>query len=655
MSSEPNAKAAPPAKPSFWRKLKGGDLRQLLPRLRPHRGAIALATLMLMGSTAAGLVFPRVAGSILDTATRSGADSSLLNRAALFLFGLFCVQAVMNFFNTYLLSATGERVVAKLREDIFGHLLSFPPAFFADRRTGELTSRLTADVGMLSGVLSSHVSELFRQFLMLVGSVVALWLTQPQLTLVTLIVVPIVVGTGALFTSRLRNSSLGVMDQVAEATAIAEEAFGQIRVVQSFVRENDERRRYAGRIQTSVQAALRRAVTRGFFFSLIGFTTMAGSVVVLWFGGRMVLAGELTTGTLVSFILYAGMAAGAVASIGQLWSAYQEATGAATRVFEILNARPHLRDPDRPKPLKHPVKGAVSFEGVWFRYEKPLELPHLPTGGNPMLWWLPPRESDQKPVEPTAPADWTLKDVTLRVAPGEIVALVGPSGAGKSTLASLIPRFWDVQEGRITLEGIDVRELRLAELREAVGIVPQETLLFSGTIRENIAYGKPSATDAEIEAAARAAHAHEFIQLLQEGYDTKVGERGIKLSGGQRQRVSLARAILKDPVVLVLDEATSSLDAESEALIEDALNHLLAGRTTLIIAHRLSTVRRAHRVVALDHGRIVEEGTHAELLARGGLYARLYARQFREDPETGDDAIADADLEAEAEPAIGAD
>jgi subfamily B ATP-binding cassette protein MsbA len=646
MSDTAAPQAAPKPKLSFWQKLKGGDLRQLLPRLGPHRGPLFVATLMLVGSAAISLVFPRVVGRIVDSF--QGGRPELLNSTAVVLLGLLVVQAVMNFFNTYLLSATGERVVAHLRRDLFGHLLTFPPAFFADRRTGELTSRLTADVSMLSGVLSMHVSEIIRQVLMLAGSVALMAATQVQLTLLTAVVVPVVVGTGAYFSKRLYDTSLGVMDQVADATAIADEAFAQIRVVQSFVREDDERRRYGGRIDRAVQAALQRSVTRGLFFSLISFSTMAGLVVVLWVGGQMVLDGRLTAGTLVGFLLYSMTAAGAVSGIGQLWGAYQEATGAASRVFEILNARPNLRDPDRPAALPRPVRGEVVFNEVWFRYERADELPQLPTGGNPLMWWLPPTERDELPPPPVATPEWTLRGVSLRIAPGETVAVVGPSGAGKTTLASLIPRFWDVQRGAITLDGVDLRQLTLSDTRQAVGLVPQETLLFSGTIRENIGYGNPAAGEAEVMAAARAAHAHEFIQLLPDGYDTKVGERGIKLSGGQRQRVALARAILKDPSVLILDEATSSLDTESEALIEDALDRLLAGRTTLIIAHRLSTVRRANRLVVVDHGEIVEEGTHAELLARGGLYARLYARQFHDDDVPTLPSVEEIEEEEEA-------
>jgi ATP-binding cassette, subfamily B, bacterial MsbA len=583
-----------------------GRLVRLWPRVRPYRNLLLGATVALVLSSMASLAFPMVVRYLLDAAF-VGHDRALLDRIALGLVALFSVQAVLNYVQAYLLSAAGEQAVAGLRRELFGRLLEMPPGFFAERRTGELTSRLSVDIGMLQTVLSHQVSELARQVLALVGGIVLLTWLQPRLTLTALLVAPVVVGTALVFGRRLRVMTTGVQDRVAEATGVAEEAFSQIRTVQSFVQEPAERARYGERVQASVRTALKRAKVRGVFFGMLTFSTFAGIVFVLWQGGVLVLDGKLTAGALVSFLLYTITIAASIGALATSFTTYQEAVGAAERVFEILEMNPAIADPPVPTPLPRPARGKVAFEGVSFRYQADPSLP------------------------------WTLADVNLVVAPGEVVALVGPSGGGKTTLVSLLPRFWDVDQGRILVDGIDIRALRLADLRGAIGIVPQEPALFSGTIRENIAYARPSATEADVQAAARAAHAHEFIERLPLGYETLVGERGIKLSGGQRQRVAIARAILKDPAVLILDEATSNLDNESERLIEDALSKLLVGRTTLIIAHRLSTVQRADRLLVLDHGRIVEEGTHGELLALRGLYARLYQRQFREDaPVTGE-------------------
>ena len=571
---------------------------------------LALATLTLVLSALLGLAFPMVVRYLLDAAFIQQ-NRAVLDRIAIGLVLLFTVQAVLNYAQTYLLSAVGERVVAGLRQELFARLLLMPPGFFADRRTGELTSRLTTDIGLLQGVLSHQIAEFSRQILALVGGIVLLTLMQPRLTLTALAVVPLVVGSALFFGRRLRRMTTSVQDKVADATAVAEEAFSQIRTVQSFVQEPAERQRYGERIGESVRAALVRAQIRGVFFGVLTFSTFVGIVIVLWQGGLLVLEGQLTPGELVQFLLYTITIAAAIGALASFFSSYQEAVGAAQRVFEILEMDPAIADPTSPVELPSPASGRVAFESVSFRYQNDPALP------------------------------WIIEGIDLTCAPGEVIALVGPSGGGKTTLVSLLPRFWDPDRGRVLLDGIDIRSLRLSDLRGAIAIVPQDPALFSGTIRENIAYARPGASLEDVEAAARGAHAHEFIERLPHGYDTLVGERGIKLSGGQRQRVAIARAILKDPAILILDEATSNLDTESERLIEDALGKLLVGRTTLIIAHRLSTVRRADRLVVMDRGRIVEEGTHGELLELGGLYARLYQRQFREDDMTIDSVLAD--------------
>jgi subfamily B ATP-binding cassette protein MsbA len=563
-------------------------------------GALSIAAVCLVLSAGVGLAFPRIVQYLLDAAFISG-NSRGLDRIALGLLALFAVQGALNFAQVYLLSATGERVVASLRQDLFAHLVRLSPGFFTERRTGELISRLSADVATLQSVMSHQVSEFARQSLFLVGGIAMLLLTHTRLTATTLAVVPIVVGAAWLFGRRLRKASTGVQDQVAEATASAEEAFSQIRTVQGFTREALETDRYHAHLVDVVTAAIRRARIRGAFFGVITFFSFGGIVAVLWQGGRLVLDGALTPGALVSFLLYAITVAAAVGALASLFGSYQDAVGAARRVFELLRERSTVVEPEHPRSLpraRHAPGADVRLERVSFRYA---------------------------PEQPEA-----LDDVSFAIAPGEIVALVGSSGAGKTTVAALLPRFWDVSAGRITIEGIDVRDLALEELRGAIGIVPQEPTLFSGTVRENIAYARPTATEAEIVAAARAAHAMEFIERLPQGFDTRVGERGVKLSGGQRQRLAIARVFLKDPAIVILDEAMSSLDSESERLVGEAMEDLLRGRSTLIIAHRLSTVRRADRVVVLDRGRIVEEGRHADLLAEGGVYAKLYGGQYFE-------------------------
>lgn len=569
-------------------------LGRLAPRLQPYRGRLAVAGGCLVIAAGVGLIFPQVVRHLLDAAFEQH-DRSLLDRIAVGLIALFALQGLMNFVQVFLLTSTTERVVAQLREDVFAHLVRLSPGFFTERRTGELTSRLSADLAVLQSLMSTWISEMSRQILFLVGGLVLLTLTHPRLTTTTLAVVPVVVAAAFLFGRRLRAASTGVQDRVAEAMAGADEAFSQIRTVQSFNRESEETRRYSAQLADVVVAAVHRAKLRAMFFGVVGFIAFAGVVAVLWEGGQLVLEGALTPGALVSFLLYAITVAAAVGSLASLFGSYQEALGATMRIFELLDMQATVAEPRSPSPIAQPVLGDVRLTGVDFRY-----APDLPE---------------------------TLSDITLRIAPGEVVALVGPSGAGKTTVASLIPRFWDVTAGRISLDGVDVKDLSFADLRGSIGIVPQEPALFSGTIRDNIAYARPgetgAVTDADVIAAARAAHAWEFIERLPNGLDTRVGERGVKLSGGQRQRLAIARVFLKNPAVVILDEATSSLDTESERAVESAMEDLLKDRSTLIIAHRLSTVRRADRVVVLERGRVVEEGTHAELLERGGLFARL--------------------------------
>jgi ATP-binding cassette, subfamily B, bacterial MsbA len=587
----PVVETAASRRPSFK------PLGALLPRLRPYSGRLAICAVCLLVAAAVGLAFPQVVRHLLDAAFQQR-DRNQLDRIAIGLVLAFALQGAMNFVQVFLLTSTSERVVAKLREDVFAHLVRLSPGFFTERRTGELTSRLSADLAVLQTLLGSWISELSRQSLFLVGGIVLLTLTHPRLTTTTLAVVPVVVGSAFFFGRRLRRASTGVQDRVADAMGMADEAFSQIRTVQSFVREEEETRRYHGLLSGVVAAAVARARIRALLFGVVGFVAFAGVVAVLWQGGRLVLEGALTPGALVSFLLYAITVAAAVGSLASLFGSYQEAAGAAQRVFELMAMQPTVAEPASPTRLTRPVRGALTLSGVHFRYAP--ELPEV------------------------------LADVSFSIAPGEVVALVGPSGAGKTTVASLIPRFWDVTGGCIALDGVDIRRLSFADLRGSIGLVPQEPALFSGTVRDNIAYARPDASEADVLAAARAAHAIEFIQRLPDGLDTLVGERGVKLSGGQRQRIALARVFLKDPAVVVLDEATSSLDNESERLVERAMEELLRNRSTLIIAHRLRTVRRADRVLVLDHGRVAESGTHVQLLASGGIYRQLYSAELRD-------------------------
>ena len=574
-----------------------GFLRRLGPRVRAYQAPLLLAGVLMFCSVSISLAFPLIVRELLDAAFLAG-NSALLNRIAIGLLSLFAVLAVINFAQSYLTASVSEKVVADLRRDLFSGLVYQPPGFFAKRRVGELSSRLASDSGLIQGVLRFGVPEIIRQAIFLVGALVLMTITHPRLTLVTLTAIPFAALVGWFLGRRVRRLSTLIQDRLADAVARAEQVFTQIRTVQSFTREPFESEAYLGAVNKARDEGLRRAMARATLTGAVTFAAFGAIVMVLWEGGRLVLAGALTPGTLVAFLLYAVTISGAITSLAGFWANLQEAAGAARRIFELLDHPVAITSPKDPRVLPTPVQGVVRYEGVTFRYE-----PDLPK---------------------------VLDGIDLVLDEGATVALVGSSGSGKSTLASLIPRFFDVEEGSVTFDGIDVRDLALDDLRSRVGIVPQEPMLFAGTVRENLVYGNLDASQAEIEEVSRAAHAAEFIETFPDGYDQVVGERGVTLSAGQRQRIAIARVMLERPKLLILDEASSSLDSESEALVQDALERLMRGRTTLVIAHRLSTVIRSDRILVLDQGRIVNEGSHRELLERSEVYDRLYRRQALE-------------------------
>ena len=583
------------------RGLGGVPWGRLFGYLRPHWRPFAIALVGLVVSSAVGLAFPLVIAGI-TTEVVAGGDAAGLDQLIVMLIGLFCVQAVGGFVQTYLLGVVGERVVAQLRGELFGRLITLSLDFHASRRVGELISRLSNDVTLVRTMLTQTVTSLLSSIIGLVGSVVILFTLSPTLLLVVLLLAPALIAVAIVFGRPLQRVSTQVQDTIARSTTTAEEALSGIRVVKSYVREEWELDRYDTDLRTVVATGSRLALWRAGFGALMGLLGFGAIAALLWYTGHQVIDGTLGIGTLTGFLLY-GVAIGAsLGSIASLYGQFREGTGAIERVFEIIDTRPTIVDAPDARPLGR-VAGRIELDAVSFEY--------LP--GRPVV-----------------------REVSLTVPAGETLALVGPSGSGKTTLVGLIPRLWEVTAGTIRVDGIDIREVTVASLRGQIGLVAQEATLFGGTVRENILYGRLDAGSEEVVAAAVAANAHDFISVLPDGYDTVVGDRGMRLSGGQRQRVAIARAILKDPPILLLDEATSSLDNESERLVQDALDRLKIGRTTIIVAHRLSTIRAADRIAVLDDGWLVELGTQDELLAREGLYARLHRTQFsepREEPE----------------------
>ncbi len=608
-----------PADPSGVGRLDLAPLRRLTTYARPYTWRLVLALVAASTGSLLFLVFPVVVGDLFNNAFGAAAPRALtgwatdlfggafggsgapadLNAIAVLLVLVLLLNAVATYVRVYQLGYAGEAVVADLRRDLFRHLLGLSVGFFETRRSGEITSRLTSDIATIQSAVSTIVVQLTSQAVSLVGGVVVLFIINWRLTLVMLAVLPAVIVAAAVFGRRLRKISTAFQDELAAANGRAEEAIAGIRVVQSFTAEAAESTHYGDAIGAAFKSAVRRARVRALFVPSVFSAFLFGIGLVLWFGGRLALSGELPPGDLITFLLLTVTVAGSIGAFTGFYAQLQEAAGASRRVFEMLDARSEVRAPERPVALGSSVRGEVAFEGVRFRY------------------------GDRGDA-------WVLDGIDLVARPGEVVALVGPSGAGKSTLVTLLPRFFDPNEGRVTLDGIDLRDLEPHDLRSHVGVVPQETLLFSGTIADNVRYGRPDASDDDVVAAAVAANADAFVREFPDGYATLVGERGVKLSGGQRQRIAIARALLKDPRILVLDEATSSLDSESEALVQAALDRLMQGRTTFVIAHRLSTIVDADRIVVVDAGRVVQTGRHTDLLAKGGLYRALYETQFRE-------------------------
>jgi len=573
---------------------KVSALGGLLPFLAPYRGLAALALIALVLTAAVSLVLPLAVRRVVDN---FNADVVILDQyfgAAIIIAGLFAFGSGMRY---YLVTRLGERVVADIRRALFDRVLMLSPAFFERIMTGEVLSRITTDTTLILSLIGSSISIALRNSLILLGGLVLMLATSAKLAGLVLLIVPIVVVPIIVLGRKLRTLGRENQDWIANSSGSASEALSSVQTVQAFTHEPQTRAAFAEVTEKSFASAKSRIRTRAVLTIFVIFLVFTGIVGVLWMGARDVRAGVMTPGELIQFVIYAIMVAGSVGALSEIWGELQRAAGATERLIELLNASDPVNDPAVPKTLARPVRGEIRFDAVTFRY-------------------------------PARPETSALDGISLHVRAGETVALVGPSGAGKSTILQLLLRFYDPQQGSVSLDGTDLRDLARSDFRKHLSLVPQDPVIFAASARENIRFGRPDATDAEVEAAARAAAAHDFITQLPQGYDSYLGERGVMLSGGQKQRIAIARAILRDAPVLLLDEATSALDAESERAVQSAVETLAQGRTTLVVAHRLATVKRADRIVVFDQGRIVAQGKHDDLVRDGGLYARLARLQF---------------------------